>query len=304
MLKAINIHSLFGFYNYSLPIINSKNDTPISFITGPNGYGKTTILRIIDYLYNQNYSHLAQILFDRLELLFDDGYILEVQQTRTTEQEDNIDFEGYNNILLNMHFFHESRNDFHERFCWESQQPMLEPVANNFSTYLLSHPIYYIKDNRLYHREESAVRENARQLSVLLNDPQTAQSNDFQKRIRAFQEIVNSYQFTNKELQIDARYGYRFIATNDDRTILPYESLSSGEKHILIMTYDLLFHADDDSLILIDEPELSFHLEWQGVFLNQLDTITQLRTIQCIVCTHSPEIFKYQWNMFIDLFNN
>ena len=68
------------------------------------------------------------------------------------------------------------------------------------------------------------------------------------------------------------------------------------------MTYDLLFNADDDSLILIDEPELSFHLEWQGIFLNSLETISQLRSIQCIVCTHSPEIFRYQWNMSIDLF--
>ena len=53
---------------------------------------------------------------------------------------------------------------------------------------------------------------------------------------------------------------------------------------------------------LLDEPELSFHLEWQGIFLNSLETISQLRSIQCIVCTHSPEIFRYQWNMSIDLF--
>ena len=70
MLKTINIQSLFGFYSYSLPIINSDNNA-ISFITGPNGYGKTTILRIINFLYNQQYDLLANILFDKLELLFD-----------------------------------------------------------------------------------------------------------------------------------------------------------------------------------------------------------------------------------------
>ncbi len=303
MLKTVNIHSLFGFYSYSLPLINSSNNT-ISFITGPNGYGKTTILRIIDFLYNQQYALLANILFDRLELFFEDGHILEVSQIRSVEQEDNVDEEGYTNVQLKMHFFHETRNDFHEVFYWDNHSPQEEHSINNFSTYLSSHPIYYIKDNRLYHRDASVVRQNASELSMLLNNPQYNQSESFQQKLAAFQEIINSYNFTNKKLQIAPRYGYRLIATNDDCTILPYESLSSGEQHILIMTYDLLFNADDDSLILIDEPELSFHLEWQGIFLNQLETITRLRSIQCIICTHSPEIFRYKWNMSIDLFNN
>lgn len=300
MLKTINIQSLFGFYSYSLPIINSDNNA-ISFITGPNGYGKTTILRIINFLYNQQYDLLANILFDKLELLFDDGYILEVSQERTIEQEENMDVEGYTNVQLNMHFFHQSRNDFHENFKWNSHSSQ-EFIINNFSTYLSSHPIYFIKDNRLYHRDQSSVKQNAINLSKLLNDPKNNQSNSFQQKVSAFKKIINSYGFTNKTLQIAPRYGYRFIATNNDSSILSYDNLSSGEQHILIMTYDLLFNADDDSLILIDEPELSFHLEWQGIFLNLLETICQLRSIQCIVCTHSPEIFRYQWNMSIDLF--
>ena len=112
MLKTVNIHSLFGFYSYSLPLINSSNNT-ISFITGPNGYGKTTIL--------------------------------EVSQIRSVEQEDNVDEEGYTNVQLKMHFFHETRNDFHEVFYWDNHSPQEEHSINNFSTYLSSHPIYYIK---------------------------------------------------------------------------------------------------------------------------------------------------------------
>ncbi len=60
-------------------------------------------------------------------------------------------------------------------------------------------------------------------------------------------------------MEIHPRYGYRFIAENKERTILRSDTLSSGEQHLIIMTYELLFKAPEESLILLDEPELSFH---------------------------------------------
>ena len=64
------------------------------------------------------------------------------------------------------------------------------------------------------------------------------------------------------------------------------EQLSSGEKHLI----RILLAAVDagESTILIDEPEMSLHIDWQR------DLISNLRLLnpncQIIVATHSPEI--------------
>ena len=39
--------------------------------------------------------------------------------------------------------------------------------------------------------------------------------------------------------------------------------LSSGELHLFIIFYEIIFNTYKNSLILIDEPELSFHISWQ-----------------------------------------
>lgn len=54
--------------------------------------------------------------------------------------------------------------------------------------------------------------------------------------------------------------------------------------------------------MLIDEPELSFHPAWQGDFLDNMKLIVSLKPMQCIVSTHSPQIFKNFWHLSVDLF--
>lgn len=120
--------------------------------------------------------------------------------------------------------------------------------------------------------------------------------------IGIFNHIINKSAFANKKLEISPRYGFRFIADNELRTILTPDMLSSGEQHILIQAYELLFNAPKGSLVLIDEPELSFHLMWQIDFFDNLCTIAEAKNLQCIVATHSTEIFGNDWNKTIDLF--
>ena len=54
MLKSLIIEGLFGIYDYNLQFSKSVDDK-IRFITAPNGFGKTTILKFINGLYNRNF---------------------------------------------------------------------------------------------------------------------------------------------------------------------------------------------------------------------------------------------------------
>lgn len=63
--------------------------------------------------------------------------------------------------------------------------------------------------------------------------------------------------------------------------------MSSGERQLLTMLYAVT-KMSTDSLVLIDEPELSLHIDWQEDLLGKM--MAQMGGRQIIVCTHSPSI--------------
>lgn len=66
-------------------------------------------------------------------------------------------------------------------------------------------------------------------------------------------------------------------------------TLSSGERQILSMVYFASWLSDQE-VILIDEPEISLHVDWQRRLLPMLEK--QLSGKQLIACTHSPIILR------------
>jgi predicted ATP-dependent endonuclease of OLD family len=63
-------------------------------------------------------------------------------------------------------------------------------------------------------------------------------------------------------------------------------TLSSGEKQLLRILIDTVIAGP--SIVLIDEPELSMHIDWQRRLLSSMRVLNPLA--QLIVATHSPEI--------------
>lgn len=66
---------------------------------------------------------------------------------------------------------------------------------------------------------------------------------------------------------------------------------SSGELSVLFSLSSIAGEIQDDSLILIDEPELSLHPEWQVKFLPLLiDIFSNYKSCHFIISTHSPNL--------------
>lgn len=304
MLSSIHIESLFDVYTYTLDL--KPNETSFRFITGPNGYGKTTILNMLNALYTGDIAALADIPFESLRLLFDDHYEVQVKQQRDYAEEEDSDEKNACDVFLHVVFKKRNEDSILYEVKWNSRDGQVNDkflASRGLSLYFYSHPIYYIRDGRIRTPAGMpAVKAYAARLRELLTETRLSETAVFQKRIHLFEEIIGNSQFSHKHLQIDPRYGFRFVADNEDRSILPVEKLSSGEQHILIMAFELLFLASDDSLVLIDEPEMSFHMLWQVDYLKNLQAITSLRKLQCIICTHSPQIFNQNWDLTIDLY--
>lgn len=68
-----------------------------------------------------------------------------------------------------------------------------------------------------------------------------------------------------------------------------FEECSSGEKHILFAFLNIARHIRDNSLILIDEPEISLHPNWQMIYITALKQLfREFSSCHFIIASHSP----------------
>ena len=121
---------------------------------------------------------------------------------------------------------------------------------------------------------------------------------DLATRTRLLLENVNE-KYRHKRIQLDREKG--FVATSDSDQPLSLSSLSSGEQQELVLHYDLLFRVPSNTIVLIDEPELSLHLAWQKKFLPDLLTIVRLSNFDALVATHSPFVVGERTDLMIAL---
>lgn len=120
---------------------------------------------------------------------------------------------------------------------------------------------------------------------------------DLHERVQAFTKIANA-RFLNKRVAV-SRDGLRVYSF--DGSDLNVEMLSSGEQHQLVLLYDLLFDTKPDSLVMIDEPELSLHVAWQREILPDLQEMATLSQFSVLLATHSPQIIGERLDLTIEL---
>ena len=66
--------------------------------------------------------------------------------------------------------------------------------------------------------------------------------------------------------------------------------LSSGEQNELVLFYEMLFKCDSKDLVLIDEPEISLHLEWMQSMIGDLKRVADKNKMSLLIATHSPDL--------------
>lgn len=109
-----------------------------------------------------------------------------------------------------------------------------------------------------------------------------------------FEESINRF-LDNKRLRIGALETRQsrisrsaVFVTSGSNHAYGLSALSSGERQILTMLYSATRSRFLAGTFLIDEPELSLHIDWQRIILRELQAQSGGR--QIIACTHSPEV--------------
>lgn len=129
-------------------------------------------------------------------------------------------------------------------------------------------------------------------------DIQKTHLNSLAPKIQLFKDIINK-RFLYKTVEVSSDLG--LFITDRMGKVVPTTVLSSGEQHVLILFYQLIFEISHDSLIVIDDPEQSLHIAWQQHFLKDLQSIIALSPFDVLMATHSPQIIHDRWDLTVEL---
>ena len=130
---------------------------------------------------------------------------------------------------------------------------------------------------------------------------------DLKGKLKTFSAFLNSH-YRNKFVYVRPVNGFSVALTrtlvDDDWevvAILRPSELSSGEQQMLILAYEVIFRTAPNTLILIDEPELSLHVLWQSTLVDDLTAMGSFSDLNFILATHSPTLIADREELRVSL---
>jgi energy-coupling factor transporter ATP-binding protein EcfA2 len=266
-------------------------DPEVNILSGINGSGKSTILECIINLTNlltPNYAVLVNHYLDKTTLCFNNNFQIDAVR----EIEKDVKFkQTYTNG-------EQGRKQLFEE--WRSKNIIFDTIRTfDNALYQNTSPDFKVKtdlDERLY-------RLQIRYLDYQLNIGKRAfeivsknldNSHDevllIKKQHERFIEIINLlFKETGKKVETESNELYFF---NGFQGLEPYV-LSSGEKQILIILLTVLLQDNKPSILFMDEPEVSLHIDWQKKLIQYIRELNP--NVQVIIATHSPGIIMEGW---------
>lgn len=105
-----------------------------------------------------------------------------------------------------------------------------------------------------------------------------------------FQNIMDDL-FSDTKKKIDRKSNEIQFYQNGE-LLTPYQ-LSSGEKQMLVIMLTVLVENGEHCALIMDEPEISLHIEWQQNLINLIKELNP--NAQVILSTHSPALIMNGW---------
>lgn len=271
-VKKLYVEEFKGFKNFTVKI-NERT----TVLIGENGTGKTTLLEIIYNILAGNEQFFSSVQNFKSVLL---------------ELKDNTTIKFVRNNNRCEKYINDKQIEEESDF-FKMHKVLYFPTEVAFKNYEVTGAKKMdIEDKDIMLTSEKMSRE----LKQFLVNEKYQDLNDIANgnienanRIDRYKRIYNAFLKDKKFVGIDNESFEPIFELNDTKEQITIDKLSSGEKQIFYRAGSLIQYGDKkDIIVLIDEPEISMHPEWQQKILVFYENINP--KAQFIFATHSPHI--------------
>lgn len=313
ILNNIHIHKLYEKYDLCLDL-----NKDINILAGRNGSFKSTLLKLIyDVLTLDNTTYtLSSIVADFSESITAKYFRAEVDVTNSLKDPDflekikslinpeQIELSEGKRVKMAIGYF----DHYAQEKKIEKEEFLKKAKAYYISTFdvkresKISESVLDAALNVLQSDYGYFLSELAKQITDHIQTEGNISKdilNEINNSKNLFISIINNaFEHTGKRL-IENESRLLFSIENER---IPVNYLSSGEKQFLIIMLQTLLSRGEECIIIMDEPEISLHIEWQ---YNLIDYIRMLNPkAQLIISTHSPSIFGQGWGDKVKYMND
>lgn len=284
-LDQVVVKGLFGQFNYD---IDFKNGYDVSILIAPNGCGKTTIFRLIRFIFNPSFSEssLLEIPFKTVECTLSNGYTVTLKPRKRHGVKQWVTTLKKGGVVIQQ-----------ETIATDGYLIDINPpsgVHNMLKSHGCDLGVVLVTETR-------AIPSNFTATAVAITKHRTnAPEAQFKLAFDRFAKTLNRWfevTKTSVELTKDA-----WVIKRSGTQIYGYY-LSHGERQaITLLAYQMftIFRDQKPGLLLFDLPETGMHIVWQEEYLDVLLDTCKCNKQQAIVATHSPSIVNGHFELYCD----
>ena len=287
----------------------------VNILAGVNGSGKTTVINImyfsllghdinrdfnkieeINFVFNDNQKILSDLIRMRSFLIKDsnkhtkkpfDYQVMNAVTERFAEKTKEVkELEGFstnsvfNNILNTIDII----NTFDIPL---KQSKEVQKLSNDTVKTELDWKIYHLQKEYLDYQLNISKRKD--QIIENSDNVKTEIEKINYPKTRFLKILDDLFSETGKKVDRD-KNEISFLL--DEQPISAFQ-LSSGEKQLLIILLTVLVQDNKPSILFMDEPEISLHIDWQRKLIQYIRELNP--NVQIILATHSPDIIMEGW---------
>ena len=298
-IEKVHIKNIKGIKDLELSFRKDNEILDIIVLAGVNGSGKTTILESIKDFFNNtniNYDEPEKSNIN-LNIFFEEFEKNKIEEAEKSSDTNKNKLSDFLNALKLYSFDKNEKRAFYEiqiakRF--ENPPKIIYVPANNSFEEVETETSTLLRDYEFINIISSdVIRDIPSYIATRRNYLATIEEDLTMKEITS--KVVKEINSIFSVLELDVKLkGF----SKDEKSMPIFENsageefdindLSSGEKQLFLRTLSIKMLEPKNSIILIDEPELSLHPKWQQRIIEVYKKIGENN--QIIVATHSPHI--------------
>ena len=302
-IKNLHIEEYNGLENLDINFESEGKVLDLIVLAGINGSGKTRVLESIRYWFEMFRSKAVNV-----ELFYEENEREVLESLMNSEGLTEVEKEAQKDIeFKNIKFY----NYDYRHNKTENQNYNSKIISRSFGKLKIFPKIIYVP-TEINFEEIKKAQTNLKKEYSFINIVDSYEIKDIpsyiatriskvaneeedltmgQVRKKVFEEINGIFEILELDVklsEISKDENSMPIFTDSSGKKFGINELSSGEKQLFLRTLAIKMLEPENSIIMIDEPELSLHPKWQQKIIDVYKKIG--KNNQIILATHSPHI--------------